>query len=620
MSEQSRDTLKSYFETGDIPNEEQFGDTIDSFISRTEDGITFDRAEEETIAVGINSEVPKTSLTVTASKIGKAIELRPNPSNPVKDTAVWHQMVTAVITRAAIGHTPTNTQAGSAVTGYLLARETTTGLVAALHVDRNGKVGVGRLNPTAQLHIAGAVSNSTVGAKIENATTSSIWEIGHLSDLSNDLRNGSLVLKNAKSNATEEKESLVLTRAGRMGLGGATNPDTTLQVHSNLSDPNSKTALRPNTGVVVVGPLLSNITLDDTSIQSRQAAIVAPSSVFDVTAKPLNLQPLGGDLVVHSNDDSFETVVKVATNGNLGLGVETPTSRLHVNGAIQLMESDPATPVVGMVRWNGNDIEVFKAVGWKSLTIGDGNWEPTLDANDDPIPGEIYFTSQPTDSLRVGIGTNAPAHVLHIKDDKTETVNDHTTALIEAISTSTGDGDRIGLEIKTGNSWTSVSGAHDVGLYVSSASGVPAKQNTAAALLNGNVVIGGTIDGSFTGTSGNNVLVVKQGVSPTSKIGSTNTGGIQVYAFPRATSTTTSVSTFQVMNGDGTVLKLFRNAPLETPVMTPVGTSYDSTTKTVIDNMRLRINQLETTLKNLGVLPPVAPALNELQVPILPAT
>ncbi len=606
MSEKSRETLKTYFETGDIPSEEQFADTIDSFISRTDDGITIKQFDEENFAVGINSANPKNTLTVTANKIGKAIELRPSPNNPVKDTAVWHQMVTAVISKAAIGHTPTNTLAGSAVMGYLLARETTTGLVAALHVDREGKVGIGRLNPTAQLHLAGLRTNGTVAAKIENASTGSIWEIGHLSDLSNDLRNGSLVLKNAKSNATEEKESLVLTRAGKMGLGGATNPDTTLQVHANLSSPDAEVALRPNTGTVVVGPMLSNITLDHTSIQSRQAEIVAPSSIMDVTVKDLNLQPLGGAIVVHTSDDTFETVVKVDEGGNLGLGVETPTSRLHINGTIQFEESNPAAPTEGMVRWDGDDIQVYKDAAWRSMTSGSGVWSEIA-------AGRIYYKSEAAQPLNVGIGTNAPLHALHIKDDKTETVNDHTTALIAANATSTGDGDRIGLEIKNDNTWTSVTGAHDIGLYVSSVSGVAAKHNTAAALFNGNVVVGGTISGSFTGTNGNNVLVVKQGVSPTSKIGSTNTGGIQVYAFPRAVSTTASVSTFQVMNGDGTVLKLFRNAPLTGPVMTAIPSTIDTVTKGVIDNMRLRINQLETTLKNLGILPPVAPDPIELE-------
>jgi hypothetical protein len=604
MSEQSRTTLKTYFETGDIPNEEQFVDTIDSFISRTEDGITIKEVGDDK-AIGINSVSPINPLVVTAGPRGNAIELRPNPSNPAKDTAVWHQMVTALISKAAIGHTPT-TLAGSAVVGYLLARETTAGLVAALHLDRNGKLGVGRLNPTAQLHIAGSAANGIVSAKIENASTGNIWEMGHLSDLSNDLRNGSFVLNNAKANNSENKESLILTRAGKMGLGGATNPDTTLQVHSNLSDPDAKIDLRPNTGVVVVGPMVSNLTFDDTGIQSRAGEIVGNSSIMDVTAKDLHLQPVGGSVIVHGNDETFESVVKVDEDGNLGLGVETPASRLHVNGTIQLEESDPAAPVAGMVRWNGDDIEVYKDAAWRSMTSGSGVWSELS-------VGKIYFKSETGQPLSVGIGTNAPAHALHIKDDKTETTSDHTTALIEANATSTGDGDRIGLEIKNGTTWTSVTGAHDIGLYVSSATGVPSKHNTAAALLNGSVVIGGTIDGSFTGTNGTNVLVIKQGVAPGSKIGTAKNGGIQMYSTTRVVDTF-PVSTFNVMNGDGTVLKLYRNAALTTPVMTTVPGNIDSTTKNIIDNMRLRINQLETTLKNLGILPPVAPGPGELEL------
>jgi hypothetical protein len=36
----SRDTLKTYFQTGDVPNQEEFSDTIDSMINKKDDGIT----------------------------------------------------------------------------------------------------------------------------------------------------------------------------------------------------------------------------------------------------------------------------------------------------------------------------------------------------------------------------------------------------------------------------------------------------------------------------------------------------------------------------------------------------------------------------------------------------
>jgi hypothetical protein len=38
----SRDTLKTYFQTGDVPNQEEFSDTIDSALNIEDDGVTAD--------------------------------------------------------------------------------------------------------------------------------------------------------------------------------------------------------------------------------------------------------------------------------------------------------------------------------------------------------------------------------------------------------------------------------------------------------------------------------------------------------------------------------------------------------------------------------------------------
>jgi hypothetical protein len=37
MAEKNRVTLKSYFETGDRPTQENFADLVDSFVNRTDD-------------------------------------------------------------------------------------------------------------------------------------------------------------------------------------------------------------------------------------------------------------------------------------------------------------------------------------------------------------------------------------------------------------------------------------------------------------------------------------------------------------------------------------------------------------------------------------------------------
>jgi hypothetical protein len=49
---ESRNVLKSYFETGDVPTEQQFSNLIDSFISRIDDGLTYNGATPDAVAQG----------------------------------------------------------------------------------------------------------------------------------------------------------------------------------------------------------------------------------------------------------------------------------------------------------------------------------------------------------------------------------------------------------------------------------------------------------------------------------------------------------------------------------------------------------------------------------------
>jgi hypothetical protein len=47
----NRSILKTYFETGDVPTQEQFGDTIDSSVHMQDDGIKTDASDYESVHV-----------------------------------------------------------------------------------------------------------------------------------------------------------------------------------------------------------------------------------------------------------------------------------------------------------------------------------------------------------------------------------------------------------------------------------------------------------------------------------------------------------------------------------------------------------------------------------------
>ena len=58
------------------------------------------------------------------------------------------------------------------------------------------------------------------------------------------------------------------------------------------------------------------------------------------------------------------------------------------------------------------------------------------------------------------------------------------------------------------------------------------------------------------------------------------------------------------MNGNGDVIKLYKEAPITPAENLPVDGIYDPSEAIVIENMRTRITELENVLKALGLLTP----------------
>ena len=72
---ESRDVLKTYFETGDIPTEEEFSNLIDSYIHRLDDGLTFIGATPDAVAqgslLGVGIEVGPGSFFAPIAGLGE---------------------------------------------------------------------------------------------------------------------------------------------------------------------------------------------------------------------------------------------------------------------------------------------------------------------------------------------------------------------------------------------------------------------------------------------------------------------------------------------------------------------------------------------------------------------
>ena len=49
---ESREVLKTFFETGDVPTESQFGNLIDSMVHQLDDGLSYDGATPDAVSLG----------------------------------------------------------------------------------------------------------------------------------------------------------------------------------------------------------------------------------------------------------------------------------------------------------------------------------------------------------------------------------------------------------------------------------------------------------------------------------------------------------------------------------------------------------------------------------------
>jgi hypothetical protein len=162
---------------------------------------------------------------------------------------------------------------------------------------------------------------------------------------------------------------------------------------------------------------------------------------------------------------------------------------------------------------------------------------------------------------------------------------------------------RVGLNIETSSQWSTNADARNVGVFVSNVSGQASKEANIAAALNGNVVIGDLTSSKVIGSNGTNVLAIQTGSIPTTTAGTTATAGIQIYSDDLSSGVGSAASVFHLMNGDGTVIKLFRADALTTPDNSTLSTTtYGATEGAVINNLRSRINDLEARLQALGLL------------------
>ncbi|MBK6752725.1 MAG: hypothetical protein IPG69_03865 [Flavobacteriales bacterium] len=475
-------------------------------------------------------------------------------------------------------------------TGFDIGQGIPGSMTSRLFIDAStGNVGVGTTTPTEKYFIHAIHAGERTGLGLRNGAVAANagWVIAHVDDAAPQ-RAGAFAL--LEKDGIADSERITVLPGGNVGINELM-PFATLHVSRDPADPSSLAGLQENTGIVVVGPITENIAFDYKGIQARH--LLAGSTSVQGTSG-LHLQRLGGDLIIHGDDAVLSNQVTVSSDGKIGVG-KTATEKLEINGAIVVGNTDNVAPSSGTIRWNSatDDLEGFTGTAWSSLT--GGGWEK-VDNTDDIVASG--------DHPKVGIGTAAPMAALHVSEVEA-TTGSSTAVVIEsqATTSSTSAADtRIGLRISTLGEWSSNAGAKSASLMVTATpGGSSALHANAAAVLGGNVVIGDLTGDQMVGTGGSNVLAIQNGSPPADGLsgGPGSNGAIQFYSADLS-----GVSTIHVMNGNGDVIKLYKEAPITPAENLPVDGIYDPSEAIVIENMRTRITELENVLKALGLLTP----------------
>lgn len=519
-----------------------------------------------------------------------------------------------------------------------------------------GNVGVGTTTPTEKYFIHAVHHGGRTGMGLRNGAIAAQagWIIAHLDDPAPE-RAGAFAL--LEKDDVADSERITVRPGGNVGINEQM-PYATLHVTRPVADPSQSVSLSENTGIVMVGPVEQHLVMDSQSIQARHLLAGATSMVG--SGGQLRLQPLGGDLIVHESSTNADSKFVIKDNGNVGIGTDeppapfslktrnilktyfqtgdvptqsdfalhisdttgfsieqgtpssstsrlfiaegtgkvgvgtlTPAEKLHVNGAVVLGNSSSNTPVAGTIRFNGTDFEGRTASG--DWAIFNGTiWQRGFASN------SVHHNG------RVGIGVDEPAATLHVEQHGAEAAPapGAFVSLIDSYANLIDDRYLIGLRVQTVGSASAAGSSKNIGLHVSDVSGQTAPENNLAAVLNGNVVIGDLrAQAKEVGANGTNVLAIQNGGAPSAPPSTSSglpDGGVQLYS----TSGADGVSTLHLMNGDGAVVELRAQNPLSAADLTPVNPVYDPATAALIENMRTRINELESRLLSLGLLKP----------------
>jgi hypothetical protein len=556
-----------------------------SFISRTTDGVSIYLPPGETSKrFGIGVTTPEAPLGISGEGAEQRV-LRISPGTLTTGSSYQFSLRSP----GSPGFNIEEISSSGVGVSRLFIQESTGHMSLNRGVDDRFLLGLREYSPLGSAKIG--LTNTAV------TSNNSGWSIGHFEN--GDIPDEDGVFKISEEPVVQPGtaiERITILPGGRVGINEQL-PYANLHVSRPANDPQTPINTTLGSGIMMVGATIGhNLVFDNHQLQARE---YDPLKQYITGDTQLGLQPLGGGVIFHENSSIASDKAIITHDARLGLGTITPTEKIDIDGAIRIGTSLSSND--GTIRYTGTDFEGRKSGAWVSLT-----GSAPLQAWATSGSGAIYFEPVALHA-KVGIGTSTPTKTLEVYNNEILSSSNSSTSFIhsEATTSSTAFSDtRVGLEIKNSSTWSANSDARNIGIFVSDVSGQSSKEANIAAALNGNVVIGGLTSSKMVGSNGKNVLAIQTGSIPISAPGTTTNAGIQIYSDDVFSGVVSPpVSIFHLMNGDGTVIKLFRGDALSAPDNSTISTTtYGASVEAVINNMRDRINQLETTLKSLGLL------------------
>lgn len=459
------------------------------------------------------------------------------------------------------------------------------------------RFGIGDTSPECPLGIKGEPAQDDQMISFKSFDGTQLWRLS-LNPTSGDVPGLSF---DETTSAGSTSRLFIEKASGMLGIG-TTNP--TEKLHVENADSAGITAIK-----ILNTASASNQGWNLGHLQDQLTGRDGAFSVFESTPFPPNT--------------SFERMT-IRAGGNVGINEVLPYAKLHVNRPV----SDPSS-IVNLDL--GSGITMFGQTDGQNLVFDNHQiqartFDPMISSsvatastlNLQPLGGDLTIHNSATNADkvviksdgRIGVGVLLPAEKLHIDgrlivgDSETTPSGSSVTGKINNSASTSGSSSadsRIGIQITCTGLWSSNASSKNIGIYVSQVSGQSAHESNIAAVLNGNVVIGDIISSTVIGTGGRNVLAIQNGDEPTSPAGSSglSSDGIQIYSVSDAVGT----SVFNLKNGNGEVIKLYRTPQLTPSDNTGISTTaYGNDEAAIINNLRTRLNELESRLQSLGLL------------------